>query len=56
MVGTPDTTVFSLMPVQSFTLERVDLAGNYALQLHWSDGHNSGIYTWEYLRALQSSK
>lgn len=48
----PEANVFSLTPVQSFTLERVEIAGNYALQLHWSDGHNSGIYTWEYLRAL----
>ena len=49
----PDASVFSLTPVQSFTLDRVEIAGNYALQLHWSDGHKSGIYSWEYLRALQ---
>ncbi|WP_372864546.1 gamma-butyrobetaine hydroxylase-like domain-containing protein [Spongiibacter sp.] len=26
--------------------------GNYALQLVFSDGHNSGIYSWGYLREL----
>ncbi len=26
--------------------------GRYALQFIWSDGHESGIYTFEYLRAL----
>lgn len=26
--------------------------GNYAYGLHFSDGHNSGIYTFELLRAL----
>jgi DUF971 family protein len=26
--------------------------GNYALQFGWSDGHNTGIYSFEYLRAL----
>ena len=26
--------------------------GNYALRLHFDDGHDSGIYTWRYLRAL----
>ena len=24
--------------------------GRYALQFNWLDGHNSGIYSWEYLR------
>jgi ATP-binding protein involved in chromosome partitioning len=26
--------------------------GNYAIQLDWSDGHNSGIYSFSDLRAL----
>jgi DUF971 family protein len=26
--------------------------GNYALQFVWSDGHETGIYTFEYLRKL----
>lgn len=26
--------------------------GRYALQFVWSDGHDSGIYTFEYLREL----
>jgi len=26
--------------------------GNYALQLKWNDGHQSGIYSWEYLRSI----
>ena len=26
--------------------------GRYALQFVWSDGHESGIYTFEYLRQL----
>ena len=28
--------------------------GNYALGLSWADGHNTGIYTFEYLRGLCS--
>lgn len=30
--------------------ERIDPVGNYAIQIHWSDGHDTGIYTWELLR------
>lgn len=29
---------------------RVDPVGSYAIQIQWSDGHSSGIYTWETLR------
>jgi DUF971 family protein len=36
------------------SLERasVEPVGNYALQFGWSDGHKSGIYTFDYLRKL----
>lgn len=27
-------------------------AGNYAVRIGFDDGHNSGIYTWTYLREL----
>lgn len=29
-----------------------EIIGNYALRPTFSDGHNSGIYSWEYLRDL----
>jgi DUF971 family protein len=31
-------------------LRRVDPVGNYAIALLWGDGHNTGIYPFEYLR------
>ncbi len=31
---------------------RLQPVGRYALQFEWSDGHDSGIYTYEYLREL----
>jgi DUF971 family protein len=30
----------------------IHYVGRYALQFVWSDGHSTGIYTWEYLRQL----
>jgi DUF971 family protein len=27
-------------------------SGNYALKIAWSDGHNTGLYTWDHLREL----
>jgi DUF971 family protein len=34
------------------TITNVQLVGNYALQLEWSDGHTHGLYTWSYLREM----
>jgi DUF971 family protein len=30
----------------------VEPVGNYALRLVYDDGHNTGLYTWSYLREL----
>ncbi|MHC5007419.1 MAG: DUF971 domain-containing protein [Planctomycetota bacterium] len=30
----------------------MQLVGNYALRIGWSDGHSTGLYTWTRLRAL----
>jgi DUF971 family protein len=31
---------------------KVEPVGRYALTVHWSDGHHTGIYTFELLRKL----
>ncbi|MEM1013285.1 MAG: DUF971 domain-containing protein [Planctomycetota bacterium] len=36
-------------------VERAELVGNYAIKLFFSDGHDSGIYTWKYLHELGTS-
>ncbi len=33
-------------------INNLDAVGNYAIRLHFSDDHNTGIYSWEYLREL----
>ena len=30
----------------------VELAGNYALKVRWSDGHDTGLFSWPHLRRL----
>jgi len=37
---------------QSFELRSFQFVGGYALQPTWNDGHNSGLYSFKYLRAL----
>jgi len=31
---------------------RITLVGAYAIRIDWSDGHSTGIYTYEHLRSL----
>lgn len=47
-----DPDLLTLVPASTYELQDMQLVGNYALQLQWVDGHNSGIYTWEYLRRM----
>ena len=35
-----------------YILKKIDLVGSYAIQLTWGDGHNTGIYTWEFLERV----
>ncbi|MEP6937390.1 MAG: DUF971 domain-containing protein [Chthoniobacterales bacterium] len=39
----------------SFQLSGWQLVGGYALQPRWLDGHSTGIYSFQYLRRLQSA-
>jgi DUF971 family protein len=32
-------------------IESAEQVGNWGLNLHWNDGHTTGIYTWERLRS-----
>ena len=41
--------------VEDPQLVSVSLVGNYAVNPTWSDGHETGIYTFEYLRELSDS-
>ncbi len=34
----------------------VKAVGNYALSISFSDGHNTGIYSWQYLQSLDDQQ
>jgi DUF971 family protein len=38
------------------SLTALEPVGNYAVQPHFSDGHNTGIYSWDYLHWLGSNQ
>lgn len=47
----PDLTLMRSVPATDLNLELIAAVGSYAIQMHWSDGHSTGIYTWDFLRA-----
>ena len=40
----------------SFDLRNFQLVGGYAFQPTWNDGHNTGLYTFPYLRRLNGDE
>lgn len=44
--------ILTLTPKRVYTVQTLELVGNYALQPTWDDGHSTGIYTWDYLLRL----
>jgi DUF971 family protein len=38
---------------EDVSVDRMELVGHYALRIHWTDGHATGIYTWEFLRGFE---
>ena len=57
--GTPPEKTQYSSPFQMFKaalkIVEIESVGNYAIRIHWSDGHSSGIYSYEYLRSLTSA-
>tara|TARA_R110002111_G_scaffold262869_1_gene342120 strand:- start:29092 stop:29415 length:324 start_codon:yes stop_codon:yes gene_type:complete len=45
-------TLLSPAELQPIKVDKMSLAGNYAYRITFSDGHNTGLYTFELLREL----
>ena len=52
--GTPPRQPEAASPFLMYKLAlkmlSVEPVGNYAIRIHWSDGHSTGLYSWEHLR------
>lgn len=35
-----------------YEIKKIETIGNYAIQITWKDKHNTGIYSWEYLKEI----
>lgn len=45
----PKPTMFN---PDMYKVQNIQTVGGYAIQISWKDGHNTGIYSWEYLQKL----
>ena len=56
-MGTPpDPRIVRDTPDSGITIEGIAQMGSYAIQINWSDGHNTGIFTWQMLRQADPAK
>ncbi len=37
---------------QHVGIQQIESVGTYAIRIHFDDGHNTGLYTWDYLFEL----
>lgn len=37
---------------RSVAIADVEMVGNYAIRIHFDDGHDTGLYAWDYLHKL----
>jgi DUF971 family protein len=41
---------------EPLTATEAELVGNYAVRIRFSDGHDTGLYTWDYLRDIDPGR
>lgn len=41
---------------EMYMINNIETVGEYAIQITWKDGHNTGIYSWEYLQELEKGQ
>jgi DUF971 family protein len=49
----PQPTIFS---PEMYKIKNIEVVGDYAIQIWWKDGHNTGIYSWDYLKTLEAGE
>ncbi|MCH6575187.1 MAG: DUF971 domain-containing protein [Bacteroidetes bacterium] len=39
-----------------YEIKNIETVGEYAIQITWKDGHNTGIYSWDYLKDIEKGQ
>ncbi|MEX0894667.1 MAG: DUF971 domain-containing protein [Balneolaceae bacterium] len=51
-MGQFDMKLFFVKPTRRYEIKNIKQVGNHALKITWDDGHDSGMYRWDLLRAM----
>ncbi|MEX2574338.1 MAG: DUF971 domain-containing protein [Balneolaceae bacterium] len=51
-MGKYEMNLFFVKPDRQYEINDIETVGNHALKISWNDGHNTGMYRWELLRAM----
>ena len=35
-----------------YDISNIEVVGGYAIKISWKDGHDTGIYSWQYIKTL----
>ena len=54
ILGTHYPAPLKMFKEGMYELKRLVTIGQYAVQAYWGDGHDTGIYSWEYLKMLEN--
>ena len=53
ILGTHYPAPLKIFKEGMYDLEKLVQVGQYAVQAYWKDGHDTGIYSWEYFLMLE---
>ena len=56
MASNPLTVLPDTGPSEALHATDAQLAGRYAVRITFSDGHRTGLYSWDYLRSIDPAK
>jgi DUF971 family protein len=46
----------AILSPDMYKIKNIEPVGDYAIQISWKDGHNTGIYSWDYLKILENGE
>ncbi len=41
---------------EMYKIKNIETVGGYAIQITWKDGHDTGIYSWDYIKKLTENQ
>lgn len=46
----------AVLSPEMYKIKNIKVVGGYAIQISWKDGHDTGIYSWDYIKQLENDQ